>query len=111
MKKSHNIGGISSVISIWEAPACKESADANEHKTAPTSIIGIEALRIINRIVWTIRQRIEIREATTLATTSRGVPQEIRAAQKLLSLIAVRLSMARKKGDEARSINKPAPLN
>ena len=74
MSKLRNSGRTSSVISIWKAPAGKESADANEHKTAPTTVIGIEALRIINRIVWAIRERIRIREATTFGNDVQRCP-------------------------------------
>jgi hypothetical protein len=58
MSKSHKIGRNSSFVSIWKAPAGKELPDANEHKKAPTPVIGIEALRTINRIVLAIEEKI-----------------------------------------------------
>jgi|SRR6476646_8593203 len=64
MSKSHKIGRNSSFVSIWKAPAGKESPDANQHKKAPTPVIGIEAHRIINRIVLAIRERIAASERT-----------------------------------------------
>jgi hypothetical protein len=64
MSKSHKIGRNSSFVSIWKAPAGKVSPDANEHKKAPTPIIGIEALRTIHRIVLAIQERIAASERT-----------------------------------------------
>ena len=64
MRKSHKIGRNSSFVSIWKAPAGKVLPDANEHKKAPTPVIGIEALRTIHRIVLAIREKIAASERT-----------------------------------------------
>ena len=74
MSKLRDSGRISSVISIWEAPACKVSPNADQHKKAPTSVIGIEALRSINRIVLAIRERIEGSERTKLGNDAQPCP-------------------------------------
>ena len=82
MSKSHKIGRNSSFVSIWKAPAGKESPDANEHKKDPTPVIGIEALRTINRIVLAIGEKIDARERTTpgndVQTGSAGDPRSSR---------------------------------
>ena len=74
MRKSHKIGRNSSFVSIWKAPAIKVSPDANEHKKAPTPVIGIEALRTIHRIVLAIRERIDAAERNKPGNDSRPCP-------------------------------------
>ena len=62
MSKAPNNGRTLSFVSIWEAPARKVLSDTHEYKKAPTSVIGIEALRTINRIVLAIQDRIDAAE-------------------------------------------------
>ncbi len=64
MAKTHNSGRKPSSVSIWDASAGKVSSDADETKKTPIPIIGIEALRNINRIVVAIQERLGTRQET-----------------------------------------------
>jgi hypothetical protein len=57
MKKSRNAVGNSSSISIRNVCSQKCDTDTNEHENLPIPILEIEALRIIGRLVRTIKPR------------------------------------------------------
>jgi hypothetical protein len=58
MKKSRNISGNSSFVSIRYAPSNKVVPNANEREDAEIPVIDIAGLRNITRIVETIKQKI-----------------------------------------------------
>jgi hypothetical protein len=59
MKKSRNAVENSSSVSIRKAPLQNMLSSTNEHEKVPIPILEIDALRIVGRLVRTIRAKIE----------------------------------------------------